>query len=635
MSVEQGAVVAAFERGEHVSCTAVAGAGKTTTMLLCAEKCPARACLLLTYNKRLQSEVALRAPASVRAMTYHAACGVAYGTRVYTDDEFEACVARAPVPSMRFDAVMLDEAQDTTPMFHALVAWLLRDNRDAQVLVVGDARQCINEYRGARAEYLEDAERHFTPEGSARRWAKLTLRGSYRLTPATARFVNAHLYNADVITGLSANADRRPVYVATGPSWAEKADAWLVATRKACAAFGAGNVYLLAPSVRNLRKTPLGAVVRGLCDIAIAVSDDAHRPSQETERGKLVVTTYNQSKGSERDCVLVVGMDESYFTYYDTKYAGAIAPNTMSVAATRARKLLVVLAGSNATLRSVDRATLRDDARVWGEPTAHVAAEPTARKGLTVTACIRYASAAQRAVARALYAVEPSALTAPLAELGDVAPVSLVRAFTGQYGEIWEDFAFVYGQLAPALAERAMFPSRAEPLCLAAATVETRERATFAPAVFERLEASDDLPSHWLARCVVHEAVHNGQYHYPRQVAAYAWADEPAYAEFLRETTRTARRAAEHFPDGHFEAPVAWTSAEGATVTGSCDYVGEGHVLEFKLGELTTDAVVQLACYLAMRGGGTGDVVSLVARACTRVRVEPGACAALLAALLG
>jgi hypothetical protein len=636
MSAEQGAVVDAFERGEHVSCTAVAGAGKTTTMLMCAARCPERACLLLTYNKRLQSEVAARAPASVRAMTYHAACGAAYGRRVFTDEELEACVARAPAPSLRFDVVMLDEAQDTTPHFHALVSWLLRDNRDAQVLVVGDARQCINEYRGASAEYLRDAERFFTPEGSARAWSHLVLRGSYRLTPATASFVNAQLYNADVITGLSANADRKPVYVATGTTWEEKADAWLVAARRACAAFGAGNVYVLAPSVRNLNKTPLGAVVRGLRDIAIAVSDDDHRPCPETERGKLVVTTYNQSKGSERDCVLVVGMDETYFAYYDQAHRGREAPNTMSVAATRARKLLVVLAARDATLRSVDAATLGETARVFGVAGSGFSPSARPREQPTVTSVVRYASAAQRAVARGHYASGASPLTPALAALGEVDQPPLVRAFDGRFGAISEDFAFAYGQLAPALAEYEL--TGTVPLCLARAKVPRREREAFAPAVLERLDAGGEAPSHWLARCVVADAVRNGQYHYPRQVAEYAWADEPRYARFLREATRTARAAAERVSAlaglaGEFEVPVE-CAVGGRVVTGAADFVAGEHVLEFKLGEATTDACFQLAMYLAMRGGGEGDVVSLVHRACTRVTVDASACAALLAAVV-
>ena len=632
MSVEQGAVVEAFAEGKHVACTAVAGAGKTTTMMLCAARCPERACLLLTYNKRLQSEVAARAPPSVRAMTYHAACGAAYGRRVFTDDEMEACLPDAPTPSLAFDVLMLDEAQDTTRNFHALVAWLLRDNERAQVVVVGDARQCINEYRGASAEYLERAEAHFTPPGSTREWARLTLRGSYRLTPATARFVNAHLYNADVIDGLSTAPDRKPVYVATGPTWDDKASAWVAAARRACAVFGAGNVYVLAPSVRNLQKTPLGAIVRALHDVPMAVSDDEHRPSPETERGKLVITTYNQSKGSERDCVLVAGLDETYFQYYDSAFAGAHAPNTMSVAATRAKRLLVVLAGGDATLRSIDRARLAEDARVHGEVGAQTATTLRARESTTVGACVRYASREARARARTLYACSPSPLAHALAALGSVESPSLVRTFTAKYGTIAEDFACAYGQLAPALADLQL---GGKPACLARHAVTKRERATFAPELFASIDGgasgASAAPSHWLARCVLSDAVRNGQYHYPRQVSEYAWADEPAYADFLRATTATAVAAATAFPGGTFECALG-AETGGVAIVGVADYAAPGgHMLEFKLGEVTTDATLQLACYLAMRGGGTGDVVSLASRACARVTVETSNAAELLA----
>ena len=629
MSVEQGAVVDAFAEGKHVACTAVAGAGKTTTMMLCAARCPERACLLLTYNKRLQSEVAARAPPSVRAMTYHAACGAAYGRRVFTDDEMESCVVAAPVPSIAFDVLMLDEAQDTTRMFHALVAWLLRDNVGAQVVVVGDARQCINEYRGASAEYLENAEAHFTPPGSTREWARLTLRGSYRLTPATAKFVNAHLYNADVIDGLSVAPDRKPMYIATGPTWDDKAQAWVAAVKQACAVFGAGNVYVLAPSVRNLQKTPLGAVVRLLHDVPMAVSDDEHRPSPETERGKLVITTYNQSKGSERDCVLVAGLDETYFQYYHSAFAGSHAPNTMSVAATRAKRLLIVLAGGDATLRSIDRARLADHARVYGDVGEHAATTLRARESTNVGACVRYAGREARARAKTLYACSESPLAPVLAALGSVEAPSLVRTFTAKYGKIAEDFSCAYGQLAPALADLEL---GGRPACLARQAVSTRERATFAPQIWESIDrAGAQAPSHWLARCVLCDAVRNGQYHYPRQVSEYAWADEPIYADFLRATTATAVCAATAFPGGVFECALS-AETDGVAILGVADYAAPGgHMLEFKLGEVTSDATLQLACYLAMRGGGIGDVVALASRACVRVTVDATNAAELLA----
>ena len=656
MSVEQGAVVAAFVEGRHVACTAVAGAGKTTTMLLCAERCPERACLLLTYNKRLQSEVAGRAPASVRAMTYHAACGAAYGKRVFTDDEMDACLRERPVPSLFFDALLLDEVQDTTPMFHALARWLLGDNPRAQVVVVGDARQCINEYRGASAVYLERAEEFFTPPGSERAWARLTLRGSYRLTPATAKFVNAHLYNADVIDGLSLAPDRKPIYVATGPSWDDKAGAWIAATRRACAVFGAGNVYLLAASVRNLQKTPLGAVVRALTDVPMAVSDDEHRPSPETERGKLVVTTFNQSKGSERDCVIVAGLDETYFRYFSaasesTGAVGAdgsrIAPNTMSVAATRAKRLLVVLAAGDATLRSIEVGTVAEDAKVHGEIVAHAVQVPRARGPTTVGACVRYASQAARAEMRGMYTTSASPLgaAAALGALGRIQNVpSLVRGFTGRYGALCEDFGFAYGLLAPALADLEL---GGDPKCLARCKVTKSERASFAPAIWDRIDVAgigDSVlgpgaglglapPSHWLARCVLSDAVRNGHFHYPRQVTEYSWADEPEYASFLRETTRTAVAAATAYPGGAFETPLAWESGD-ISLLGVADYAAPcGHMLEFKLGEVNTDASLQLACYLAMRGGGIGEVVSLASRECLRVTVDRQHAGTLLAAI--
>jgi hypothetical protein len=231
-----------------------------------------------------------------------------------------------------------------------------------------------------------------------------------------------------------------------------------------------------------------------------------------------------------------------------------------------------------------------------------------------------------------LYACSPSPLAPALAALGSVESPSLVRTFTAKYGTIAEDFACAYGQLAPALADLQL---GGKPACLARHAVTKRERATFAPELFASIDGgasgASAAPSHWLARCVLSDAVRNGQYHYPRQVSEYAWADEPVYADFLRATTATAVAAATAFPGGTFECALG-AETGGVAIVGVADYAAPGgHMLEFKLGEVTTDATLQLACYLAMRGGGTGDVVSLASRACARVTVENANAAELLA----
>ncbi|WP_433793959.1 UvrD-helicase domain-containing protein [Actinoplanes sp. CA-252034] len=72
---EQAAVVAAFTTGDALVVEAGAGAGKTSTLKLCAAATPRRRGLYVAYNRALRDEAKASFPSTVRASTTH---GLAY-----------------------------------------------------------------------------------------------------------------------------------------------------------------------------------------------------------------------------------------------------------------------------------------------------------------------------------------------------------------------------------------------------------------------------------------------------------------------------------------------------------------------------------------------------------------------------
>ena len=64
-------------------------------------------------------------------------------------------------------------------------------------------------------------------------------------------------------------------------------------------------------------------------------------------------------------CVIVLGLDETYFRYYNREWAGKDLPNVLTVAATRASAFLVLITNARTTLRTVDVATLARWRRVY------------------------------------------------------------------------------------------------------------------------------------------------------------------------------------------------------------------------------------------------------------------------------
>ena len=201
-SREQAAVVDALARDVNVLVASVAGSGKTSTALCFARACPAAKILLLTYNSRLKEETRERVLAlgysNVETHSYHS-----LGYRYYS----EGCSKNLsdvvthdvpPYPHVRlrpYTHVLIDEAQDITPVIFAFIVKVLRDIARANPSsplpcfgVFGDALQAIYEFMESDARYLTHAPSIFPSNG--RTWEHLTLRVSYRLPGNVAAFLN-------------------------------------------------------------------------------------------------------------------------------------------------------------------------------------------------------------------------------------------------------------------------------------------------------------------------------------------------------------------------------------------------------------------------------------------------------------
>lgn len=666
-SQEQWATMRAFEQGHNVVCRAVAGAGKTTTLLLCARRCPKKSCLLLTYNKRLQLEVARRAGpkgaalANVQVLTYHAAAGRAYGCVVQNDEAFRRVVAAAPEQPPRFGVLMIDEAQDMAVEYYALARHLLRANPEAQLVVVGDELQAINEYRGARPEFLSEAPALYAGLAADRPWAACRLSVSQRLTPATAAFVNAHLYGAPVIVGGNRrDPDRRPLYYAARTKEGV-AQALAAAVAAAVAEYGPEGVFVLAPSVRNLSsgRTPLADLVRRhLTGVPtyVAGQDDA-RVDADLVRGKLAVLSFNAVKGCERPCVVLVGLDETYFDYYERGWEDpAAVPNVLTVAATRAEARLVVVANSLRTLRTVCHARLAVDAEVRASARDTPARPkprappPQRERPLAVSELVRHLhpETVRAAMERVVVLPAGGPLAAALAGL----PPAQAAPSKVRFGGYYEDLGFVYGVVAPVLAELARSGETAfgegleAPTIVAdgaavrpfSADITAAEYAAYPTLFWEQVSEAAftpgeaRTPAEWGRLAVARHALEGGHHHIARQVPDYDWVRGEALAAARDTILHVLEGVA-----GAFEVRLPSVAVGPRLIVGRADFIeaGPGGVLwEFKnASEYCEEHALQLAAYLALRGGGEGVLLSVLRREAWSVSVAPEDAAPLLWAL--
>jgi len=664
-SSEQWEIITAFERRLNIVCRAVAGAGKTTTLLMCASRRKNAKCLLLTYNKRLQLDVAARAAESTPglvALTYHAAAGRAYGTVIANDERFREAVGAAPSRPLAFDSLMLDEAQDMSLEYFAFVRHLLRANPGAQVVVVGDERQAINEFRGARPEFLSEAPRLYAALAADHGWAPLTLSVSHRLTPATAAFVNRHLYGADVIVGGNNRSENRlPIYV-SARSKSELCTSLPTVVKDAVRRYGPEGVYVLAPSVRNLSRSqsPLGDLVRRhLAGIPtyVAGNDDA-RVDAELIRGKLALLSFNSSKGCERPCVICVGIDETYFDFFDRAWNDPTAvPNVITVAATRAISQLVVVTCNYRTIRTASFADLFRDVVIVGKspPAApKIKARPPPRQRVvSTTDLIRHLHPETVRAALAMVSIRPAdrKLRARLDALPPPSPtINKVR-----FGNYCEDLGFVYGIIGPVLAELHRTGTTAFGEGMDAPTIledhevvrpfstdiTRTEFEAYPPRFWETIADALRVPpaartvDSWARLAIARNAIEDGHHHIARQVPDYGWVDQAAL-----NSTRDAILHVLEGVAGAFEVRLPSIAVGSVTVVGRADFIAaDGELWEFKNGGGCDGGVyreehaLQLACYLALRGGGNGVLFSIPDRAAWHIEMEPGVCADFLKAL--
>jgi superfamily I DNA/RNA helicase len=112
----------------------VAGSGKTTSILHIAKKFITSKILCLTYNAKLKIETREKIRdlnlTNIEAHSYHSFCVKYYSKKAYNDVEILSLIKKEINPKIKlnYSMIILDEAQDLTPIYYELVLKILSDN---------------------------------------------------------------------------------------------------------------------------------------------------------------------------------------------------------------------------------------------------------------------------------------------------------------------------------------------------------------------------------------------------------------------------------------------------------------------------------------------------------------------------
>lgn len=581
--IEIGDSVAA---GYSVIVNAVAGSGKTTTVLSIADRLKHLRILLVTYNTALRldtrKKVAAKGIANVEVHTYHSAARAYYDETTTTDMGVEASLGMAPRDLPPFDIVIADECQDMTPLLYAFCRKLVGDlPRQPVVGLFGDDMQGVYQFKGADSRFLTLGDLLW-PDF---RFARHALSESFRITDSMAGFVNRNLLGYDKIVARKAG---EPVGVVVSNSASDTIIPLIF--RLFERGVRPSDIFVLAPSLSKSSRAFIAvenALVRCNIPVHIPVQDD-RTLDDDVMRNKVVFSTFHQSKGRERRIAIIIGLDGGYSRTYARDLPETECPPPAYVACTRGSELLVLVQKEGAGCPRFVNISNRSHLRVEGdlehaEPRGH--AVLYGPKRATVTGLVRHMSYDLSA--------KLHATLSPLMET--VAPASnniSIPSKVMTQNKSFEDVSDI-----TALALSAMFEvERGIDTPTILESIRGARLTSFLAKYAEALPKAYTKPEHFLFLANVCKAVETRQYFRLRQIKTYDWISEEQADLILQNYRR-------HVGDVEdFEYPVAVkghrVGDEKKDIIGHIDVVTKGVVFEIKcVQQLQLEHVVQLLLY--------------------------------------
>jgi len=354
ISKEQEWIVKRLEQGYNVVVDSVAGSGKTTTNLYIAKRFEKSKILLLTYNSKLRLETRVKAQSlgldNIEVHTYHSFCVKYYTRTAFTDTNIIRYLNEnketEPLSCFSYDFVILDEAQDMTPIYYEVVLKLLKFNKAKKfplICVLGDRQQSIYAFNKADERYIINASTIFG--FSPYPWKRRDLSYSFRMTKPMIDFLNKAVLNTDRLK--SEKKGCFPTYIFTNAfsedeSFPQYSELFKLLEE---GQYKPEDIFVLAPSIRKpifpVRRFANLISKKGI-DIYVPVSDE-ERIDETIIKKKMLFSTFHQAKGMERKVVFVFGFDSSYFKYFGRDKDQFKCPNEIYVASTRAKEKLFLI----------------------------------------------------------------------------------------------------------------------------------------------------------------------------------------------------------------------------------------------------------------------------------------------------
>jgi len=330
---------------------AVAGSGKTTTILHKSFINPNKNILQITYNNMLKREVRKKVNKlcieNMNIHTYHSLAVKYYNKYGYIDEEIKKIlIENKPLLPDIFikpiDILFIDETQDMILDYYNLIKKFLFDTKsNPQIIILGDKYQGIYDFKGANIKFLTLADKIWNIP-----FIRLNLTQSYRLTDQIAWFINKIMLDHDYIL-TSKSGPVVDYYIGNSFDIYKKIGKYLINIMNTENIFPS-DIFILVPSLKTTdsayKKLENYLVKKGIHCIT-PLSDD-FKLDDIIIQNKVVFTTYHQAKGRERKIVILYNFDNSFTEFYMKKEENndlLKCPNIIYVGATRASYKLILI----------------------------------------------------------------------------------------------------------------------------------------------------------------------------------------------------------------------------------------------------------------------------------------------------
>ena len=369
LSKEQESII---NSKSNVIVDAVAGSGKTTTILHMGLKYPDKNIFQITYNNMLKREVRKKVNrlcvTNMNIHTYHSLAVGYYDSNAFTDEEIKKILIekkplKKEIELNPIDILFIDESQDMILDYYSLVKKFIFDTKSKpQIIVLGDRYQGIYDFKGADIKFLTLADKIWNMP-----FINLALSQSYRLTNQVGWFVN------NVMLGLNriqTNKSGPPIdyYIANSYEVYKKIGKYIrniILTTNILPS----DIFILVPSLKT-PESPYKKLENYLVKYGIKcttpTSDDA-KLDEKVISNKVVFTTYHQAKGRERKIVILYNFDDSFTEFYSKDFFSKqndlnTCPNIIYVGVTRSSyKLILIQDSRNKPLRFLNQNKLKSN----------------------------------------------------------------------------------------------------------------------------------------------------------------------------------------------------------------------------------------------------------------------------------